>query len=197
MIPLDLETDIITRFRKGESRALTYVFKLHHNALCYFATQIIRDEQEARDIVADSFIKLWQRSKDFESLDKIRSFLYVATRNACFNFIKHNQRKQASHQEISYLEQDSEDYIQSRIIKAELLQKIMFEVEALPPIRRKIFKMIYLEDLSIFEIATRLNISVDTVRVQKARALHFIRSTVLRKGMLIVALLASRGFFYN
>jgi RNA polymerase sigma-70 factor (family 1) len=197
MIPLDLETDIITRFRKGESRALTYVFKLHHNALCYFATQIIRDEQEARDIVADSFIKLWQRSKDFESLDKIRSFLYVATRNACFNFIKHNQRKQASHQEISYLEQDSEDYIQSRIIKAELLQKIMFEVEALPPIRRKIFKMIYLEDLSIFEIATRLNISVDTVRVQKARALHFIRSTVLRKGMLIIALLASRGFFYN
>ncbi|HEX2628794.1 MAG TPA: sigma factor-like helix-turn-helix DNA-binding protein, partial [Chitinophagaceae bacterium] len=110
---------------------------------------------------------------------------------------KHNQRKQASHQEIQYLEQDSEDYIQSRIIKAELLQKIMFEVEALPPIRRKIFKMIYLEDLSIFEIATRLNISVDTVRVQKARALHFIRSTVLRKGMLIIALLASRGFFYN
>jgi RNA polymerase sigma-70 factor (family 1) len=197
MIPLDLETDIITRFRKGESRALTYVFKLHHNALCYFATQIIRDEQEARDIVADSFIKLWQRSKDFESLDKIRSFLYVATRNACFNFIKHIQRKNASHQEISYLEQESEDYIQSRIIKAELLQKIMFEVEALPPIRRKIFKMIYLEDLSIFEIATRLNISVDTVRVQKARALHFIRSTVLRKGMLIITLLACRGFFYN
>lgn len=197
MIPLDLETDIVERFRKGESRALTYVFKLHHNALCYFATQIIRDEQEARDIVADSFIKLWQRSKDFESLDKIRSFLYVATRNACFNFIKHSQRKAASHQEISYLEQESEDYIQSRIIKAELLQKIMFEVEALPPIRRKIFKMIYLEDLSIFEIATRLNISVDTVRVQKARALHFIRSTVLRKGMLIIALLASRGFFYN
>lgn len=197
MIPLDLETDIITRFRKGESRALTYVFKLHHNALCYFATQIIRDEQEARDIVADSFIKLWQRSKDFESLDKIRSFLYVATRNACFNYIKHIQRKQASHQEISYLEQESEDYIQSRIIKAELLQKIMFEVEALPPIRRKIFKMIYLEDLSIFEIATRLNISVDTVRVQKARALHFIRSTVLRKGMLMIALLSYSSCFWN
>lgn len=183
MIPLDLETDIIGRFRKGESRALTYVFKLHHSALCYFATQIIRDEQEARDIVADAFIKLCQRSKDFESLDKIRSFLYVATRNACFNFIKHNQRKQDSHDELAYLGQDSEEYIQSRIIKAELLQRIMFEVEALPPVRRKIFKMIYLEDLSIFEIATRLNISVDTVRVQKARAIQFIRSTVLRKGL--------------
>ena len=58
------------------------------------------------------------------------------------------------------------------------------KVENLPPIRRKIFKMIYLEDLSIFEIATKLNITVDTVRVQKARALHGLRTAILKKGIL-------------
>ncbi len=191
---LDLETDIILRFKKGDARALTYVFKLHHNALCYFAGQMVKNDQEARDIVADSFLKLWERHNDFEALDKIRSFLYITTRNACYNHIKHLQRKTASHQEISYLEQANEDYIQSRMIKAELLQKILLEVESLPPIRRKIFKMIYLEDLSIFEIASRLNISVDTVRVQKARALHFIRSTILRKGIILTASLSAALF---
>jgi RNA polymerase sigma-70 factor (ECF subfamily) len=182
MTPLDVE-DIIVRFKKGDARALTYIFKQYHKALCYFATQLVKDEQEARDIVADSFMKLWQRHPHFDAIEKIRSFLYTSTRNACFNHIKHVQRRTVSHAEIAYLGNDMEDYIQSRMIKAELMQKILLEIEALPPIRRKIFKMIYLQDLSIFEIATKLNISVDTVRVQKARALHFLRSTVLRKGL--------------
>lgn len=189
MTPLDSEKDIILRLKKGDERAMGPIFKLYHKSLCYFATQLIKNEPEAEDIVALSFLKLWQRHPDFDSLLKIRNFLYIVTRHSCYDHLKHIKRKSASHEEMIQLMEKEEDFIESKMIKAELLQTILLEVETLPPIRRKIFKMIYVEDLSVFEIATRLKISVDTVRVQKARALHLIRSLILRKGvMLLVSL---------
>jgi RNA polymerase sigma-70 factor (family 1) len=195
MIPLDVEIDILERFRKGDEKALAHVFKQHYKGLCYFATQLVKDEQEAEDIVAACFLKLWQRHTDFDSLLKVRNFLYIATRNACYDHLKHLKRKNASHDEIIQLMETNENYIETKMIKAELLQAILLEVETLPPIRRKIFKMIYLEDLSVFEIATQLKISVDTVRVQKARALHLIRSVILRKGMIIAGGFSVLNFF--
>ena len=44
------------------------------------------------------------------------------------------------------------------MIRAEVLKSILFEVETLPPVRKQIFKMLFLEDLSTHEIAHKLNI---------------------------------------
>jgi RNA polymerase sigma-70 factor (ECF subfamily) len=186
MTPLDTEKDIIQRLKVSDEKAMAPIFKLFHKSLCYFATQLVNKEEDAEDIVAGSFLKLWQRHQDFDSLLKIRNFLYIVTRHSCYDHLKHLKRKTASHEEMIRLMEREEDYIESKMIKAELLQTILLEVETLPPIRRKIFKMIYVEDLSVFEIANQLKISVDTVRVQKARALHLIRSLILRKGMVLL-----------
>jgi RNA polymerase sigma factor (sigma-70 family) len=61
---------------------------------------------------------------------------------------------------------------------------ILDEVEQLPQIRKKIFKLIFVEGLTTGEIAEQLGITVDTVRVQKARALNSIRTTILKNGLL-------------
>lgn len=161
------------------------IFKLYHKSLCYFARQLVNNDGQADDIVADAFIKVWQKKDDFENLVSIKAFMYVTIRNSCCNYLKHIRRRTASHEEILRMAEKDEDYIESKMIKADLLQVVLQEVENLPPVRRKIFKMIYLEDLSIFEIAKKLNITVDTVRVQKARALHGIRSVILKKGILL------------
>ena len=181
------EREIIERLKKGDDRAMAPIFKLYNKSLYYFARQLVDNDGQAEDIVADAFVKLWQKNTDFESLAAVRSFMYVTVRNSCCNYLKHIKRKAASHQEILQLSKDEEDYIESKMIKANLLELILQEVESLPPMRRKIFKMIFLEDLSIFEIATQLNITVDTVRVQKARALHGLRTAILKKGMLFTA----------
>src|SRR5690349_7900035 len=125
MAQLDLETDILVRFRNGDEKALAYIFKLYHKGLCYFAKQLISDDQPVEDIVAESFVKLWQRHPDFQTLNNIKAFLYVSTRHSCYNYLKHIQRKTASHKEILHLAETDEDYIESKMIKAELLQIIL------------------------------------------------------------------------
>jgi RNA polymerase sigma-70 factor (ECF subfamily) len=197
MVQPELEINIIRGLKKRHSHALNYIFKRHYKPLCYFAWQLTGNKPEAEDIAGEVFIKLWRRHNDFNSLQNIKAFLYIATRNACFDYLKHVQRKNASHEELFYLAENSEEFIQSRMAKAEVLQAILYEVETLPPVRRQIFKMIYLDDLSTNEIAQQLNITADTVRVQKARALNSLRTQVLKKGLMSLTLLLAVAVFIH
>ena len=178
--------DIISAFRQGDQEAINVVYHAHFRPLCYFARNLVNNKEEAEDIVVETFIKLLRKRNDFDSVIKIKGFLYAVTRNACLDFLKHSRRKTASHKEIIYLMEKDEDFVQSRMIKAELLNTILEEVENLPPVRRNIFKLIFVEELSTAEIAEKLDITIDTVRVQKARALHSIRANILKKGLLSV-----------
>jgi RNA polymerase sigma-70 factor (ECF subfamily) len=189
MVQPELEINIIGGLKKRHPHAMNYLFKHHYKPLCYFAWQLTGDKREAEDIAGEVFIKLWRKHADFESLRNVRAFLYIAARNACFDYLKHIQRKNASHEELLYLAENSEEHIQSRMARAEVLQLILFEVETLPPIRRQIFKMIYLEDLSTAQIAERLHVTTDTVRVQKARAINLLRTQALKKGLVYIAAL--------
>jgi RNA polymerase sigma-70 factor (family 1) len=179
--------DLIAGLQNGDQKAINYIYNTHFRPLCYFACQLINNKEEAEDIIVETFIKLLRKRNDFNKLTSVKKFLYTVTRNACFDFLKHVQRKTASHKEIMHLMDKDEDFIQSRIIKAELLQLIFNEVEQLPNIRKKIFKLIFVEGLTTAEIAETLDISVDTVRVQKSRALHSIRTAILKKGLLSFA----------
>ena len=170
---------IITCMHSGDEKALKFLFARFHVGLLYFSSQYLQNSLAAEDIVAESFLKLWKRKENFESLPAIKSFLYVTVRNACLNQLKQANRYAACHEEIKYLAEKTEELFSDQtMVKAELLTRIWENVEQLPPVRRKIFKMMFLDGLNTFEIARMLQISVDTVRVQKARALNTLRKLV-------------------
>jgi RNA polymerase sigma-70 factor (family 1) len=182
-------TNIIALFNKGDSQALTYIFELHNRALCYFAERLTGDKGESEDIVADSFFKLWAKRTDFETLQSIKAFLYITTRNACFDFLKHRKRSKSSHQEILYLAPDNDDAILRTMIETELLQRIYGEIDRLPKKCRDVFKLFHFEGLSTQQIADKLNISKQNVLNQKARAIQLLRIFLLQKKFLLFILL--------
>lgn len=71
----------IKELKHGNSMALSYFFDLPYQALCYFAESIVKDQQEAEDIVATSFFKVWDKYTDFETAQNIKAFLYISTKN--------------------------------------------------------------------------------------------------------------------
>ena len=172
------EKELITLLHSCDERALEIIFHHTHAGLLHFATQFVKDRQAAEDYVAASYIKIWTKRKDFVNLATIKSFLYTTVKNACLNHIKQSDRHSIFHQELLYLSDKSSDFLNDYGIKAELLQKLWEDVEQLPAVRKKIFKMYFGEGLSSFEIAKYLKISVNTVRVQKARALHTLRALI-------------------
>lgn len=180
----------ISEFRKGNSLALNYVFDLHYRALCYFAECIIKDQQEAEDIAASSFIKIWKKHADFETAQNIKAFLFISTKNACFDYLKHFKRQSLAQKEYFKQLSEEEDHILNYLIEAEFLQLLNAEIEDLPEKCRAVFKFIYFDSLKTDEIAQRLALSVKTVRNHKARAVSLLQSALLKRNLLPILLLS-------
>jgi len=171
----NLHDDPFDDFKKGDPRALQVIFNQFYGPLCLFAERMLRDRPVAEDIVGDTFLKLWNRHTDFENLQNIKAFLYITTRNASLNMLKQMQRESLSKKQLAYLSGDKEEFILNEMIRAEVLREINREIEKLPEQCRKIFKMSFFDGKKNQEIASMLEISVHTVKNQKARAIQLLR----------------------
>lgn len=185
------EGELIALFRSGDRKALQQLYKLHYKTLCYFANKLVLDLPQAEDIVADSYIKLWNLRSNFDTLINIRAFLYITVRNACFNFLRQSKRITAAQEEMLYLLQNESDNIQFSEIEASLLDKIHAEIESLPKQCREVFKMFYLQQLTTTEIAERMNLSRNTVQNHKIRATKLLRTAFLKRNLLPVIFLCA------
>jgi len=149
----------------------------------------VDNQLEAEDIVAESFIKLWHKHNDFETLTNIKAFLFITTKNSCLNYIKKIERQTSIHEQLQREGVSFEEDINFAEIEAEMLQQLYTEIERLPRKCKNIFKLIYLEGLKTDEIAQRLEISNKTVLNQKLRAIQLLRSALFKKNLLYLLLL--------
>ena len=73
----------------GKEKTFDYFFRQYFAALCFFAQSIIHNEEDAKDIVQDCFIKLWDDDSALEEkADTVKSFLYTMVRNRCIDYVR-------------------------------------------------------------------------------------------------------------
>jgi RNA polymerase sigma-70 factor (family 1) len=170
----------LTAFNQGSSSAFRIIFENYNKILFTCSMQLVKDKEQAEDIVSEAFTKLWQRHDVFQTEEHIKAFLFVATRNASLNYLRHIQRRTASQSELSYLQKDKDDQdIITDMIEGELLRKIYPLIETLPGKCKTIFKLIYFEDASTDEVAEKLHITPRNVLNQKRRAIQLLKKRLL------------------
>lgn len=177
-------------FRNGNEQATAHFFDLHYKSLCYFSTRLVNDQLQAEDIVSDCFLKLWQRRQDFQTGQNIKAFLYISCRNGCMNYLQHLKVKTTVQQ--AYLKQleQGEETILYDIIKTEVLGIVSREIDQLPEKMAEVFKLLYFEGKKTDEVAVALNLSVQTVRNQKTKAIDLLKTALLKRGISAAGYLA-------
>ncbi len=167
-------TDIVVRnFRKGDRKALQHIFSVLYPALCYFAEKYLNNPGDAEDVAQEAFIELWNQHGKFESLNHVKTFLYVTAKNKCLNILKHNLIKE------KYAYDQAPDIsevmvFEDHLIRAETIANIRFAVDNLPEKQKKI-TLFSIQGLTNREIADELNISLNTVKLQKKIAYRKLR----------------------
>jgi RNA polymerase sigma-70 factor (ECF subfamily) len=152
------------------------LFKKHYRELVLFAKKFTQDRLAAEDIVTDIFGKLWQRQLHFDTEHAARAFLFISTRNACINHVQRAAfQAQVRDQLLETSSTAVEDFVLNEMIRAEVMQQLMGCVDQLPTQCRKIMRMIFVQGYSCRQIAKKLQLSINTVRNQKARGIHLIR----------------------
>jgi RNA polymerase sigma-70 factor (family 1) len=180
---------LMMEFRAGNTGAFAKVYKLFYNQLCYFAYKLTSDEGEGQDIVAETFAKLWKIHANFDTLTNIKAFLYITVRNNCLNYLKFSNRRQTALRDFHAVSENQEQFTLNLMVKTELFAAIYREIEMLPPKRKEVFKLFYLENLKVDEIARKLKMKPSTVSTAKYKALDQLRNMLMDKKLLPVAIL--------
>ncbi|OQP48050.1 hypothetical protein A4H97_29905 [Niastella yeongjuensis] len=189
------EREIIEGLKGDLQCVFDRVFDEFFPQMQFFATRLIGDGEEARDIVNQVFLSLWNLRSRFETLVNIKAFLYITTRNHCFNYLRRRQRQQAGKKEYeSRLAVIADEHnVELRMIESEVMQKIYDKIEELPNRCKQIFKLTYLEGLHAGEIAKQLNISTSTVTTQRHIAIKYLKAVLSEEDFLALLLLVDGG----
>ena len=171
--------DYIRSFQLGEEKGFNFLFREYNAALSYFSFQIIKDKEVAEEIAGDSLMKLWERHENFDNIPSIKSFLYTTARNASIDWLRKQKRNNQRTNEMIYLSENNETTIFQKKAEAEFYKEIFLTLNTLPPKCRKIFSMLYIEGKNYQQIAQELNLSIDTIRNQKARGLMLIKQRLV------------------
>ena len=191
------EAYLIGEFRRGETRALKQIFMKYHASICYFAGDFTKDFEVAKDIASETFMALWGRREDFDSIRAIKAFLYISARNACLNYLRRSKMIQ-DHRKISLVnasrEELKDDVVMGRIFDAEVLREIHSSIETLPTQCKRVLKLT-LEGIRTEEIADMMGLSPQTVRNTRVRATVLLKKRLADNGVeLAILVMLFHGF---
>lgn len=180
-------TETIKALSEGNHLVYEQLFDSTYEPLCRYAYSIIRDLDDAEDVVQKTFCKLWDQRDTLDIQSSINSYLYRIVHNDCMNFI----HQQISHKEhnmnYSSTIDETVDSVSDHMSVTELQKAIDVALAGLPPQCRKVFEKSRMEQLTYAEIAKELNISTNTVENHISKALKLLR--VELKDFLLVCLL--------
>lgn len=176
------ENELLLRIAERDASVYPYLHDTYYNSLVYFSLGIIHNQQQAEDIAVESLVKAWQTPTGFESVAKLKSYLFTLVKNASLNYLKHLRVKEKSLQ-LSEFPEPVDAKLEALIIEADLVQLIYKEIERLPQTHREVLQLLYLQDLPPAEAAGRLGITMDNLRQRKGRALKELKSELMKKGI--------------
>ncbi|PWK16126.1 RNA polymerase sigma-70 factor (ECF subfamily) [Arcicella aurantiaca] len=170
------DSDILLAIRQGNERVFETVFKKHYQALCNYACGILKDMDDAEEVVQSIFLKFWEQRAEIEISVSLKSYLYRAVHNTCLNRLKHLKIQETYRQYVGDYLENTHDSATDILDKVELESRIADALEKLPEQCRLIFKMSRFEELKYQEIADRLRLSIKTVENQIGKALKIMRT---------------------
>ncbi len=171
------EKILLEALRKGNSQAFEAIFYRYYSKVYHFTLKLLKNKEEAEEIVQEVFITIWEKRKKIEPDGSFSGFLFTVTRNKIYNRIKQN----LPYQEFNdYLDTNgSYDHSPCRNFEFEELNEVIRAViNSLPPKRKKIFLLSRIRGLTYKEIADKLGVSVNTVDTQIRKSLDEIRKSL-------------------
>jgi RNA polymerase sigma-70 factor (ECF subfamily) len=159
-----------------DKQAFEELFRMYFPSLMAFSRRILGNEDDAREVVQQVFINLWEKRDKIDLSTSLKSYLFTSVNNRSLNVIRN--RKKFSSEEVP--ERAGEWDVSAQIESMELEEKIRGAIDSLPDRCREIFELNRIDGLKYAEIASQLDISVKTVENQMTKALKILREQLAK-----------------
>ncbi|WP_298645804.1 RNA polymerase sigma-70 factor [uncultured Proteiniphilum sp.] len=147
-------------------------FHTYYRPLCLHALHFMGNAEEAEDIVQETFVNLWDKREQLETIRSVKSYLYTAVRNNCLTRIRDANPTTS----LDMLPPDELLSEEEQVERAGMESCIWKMIDELPERRRKIFLLAKRDGISYKEIAEQTGLSVKTVENHVFRAMQSLRT---------------------
>lgn len=168
------DQELITLIKtEDDIKAFDALFCRYYPKAVAMASAILHDRDVARDVVQDVFLRIWTGRERLDEKLSLKGLLVTSVRNASINVLK--SRHSVIFSALESLPEYAVDSTAADIGLVDTRERIREIVEAMPPVRRRVFRMSREEGKAPDVIAEELGISKRTVDKHIELALKDIR----------------------
>jgi RNA polymerase sigma-70 factor (ECF subfamily) len=141
-------SDLLKQCRQHDAYAFRKLVEMHQPMVYSFAFRMLCNEEDARDAVQDTFIRVWKNMDKYNPEQKFTTWLFAIASNLCCDKIRSSKRKLNAEEDeiLSFL--STEENLEETAIRSDLARVIGVLTDNLTPKQKLVFT---LRDLEGFE----------------------------------------------
>lgn len=178
------DEELVRRFHDGDASAFETLARRYQRPLFNFILRSVRERDRAEELLQDVFLKVVQRSSEFQGSSKFSTWLYTIARNLCIDtsrkmvFRRHRSLdaplSSSEGEGATLLDRVAGDApaADRRVIGQDLQQRIGRAIDDLPQEQREVFLMRELQNMAFKDIADVVGVPENTVKSRMRYALE-------------------------
>ena len=171
---------VLARARDGDGDAFRVLVERHSHAAFRLAFRMIGNEQDAEDVVQESFLRAYRQLRHFESRSNFGTWLHRIVANCSMDLLRARQaRRDQRHPEplddIAEVLPAGDPSPERSAHDAEIRRRIEDSMERLSPLERAAFTLRHYEGCSIEEIGNMLGLRTSAAKHSVFRAVRKLR----------------------
>lgn len=162
-----LDLDIVKRVQKGDKSEFTKIVRKYDKPLLRFIARYVRDEELARDILQETFIKIYLNIHNFEFRCSFKNWIYKIAINTARNKIR-AMKEMESLDDVVIIELCN---IETDMMSEEQIEQLKKCVQRLPEKQKKALELRVFQDLSFKEVSVLMDCPYDTAKANYRHAM--------------------------
>jgi RNA polymerase sigma-70 factor (ECF subfamily) len=170
----------LARICAGESAAVAVLYDRYSRPALGMALKIVRDLEEAEDVVHDAFLAVVERAHQYQAeRGTVAGWLVTTVRNLALDRVRRRVRREhITQEELRHEPAASVPDPESASVRAGEATAVREALRRLAPAQRETLEIAFYEGLSYPEIAARDGVPLGTVKSRAARALWALRAAL-------------------
>jgi RNA polymerase sigma-70 factor (ECF subfamily) len=158
--------DVVLRAQRGEVDAFEQIYRSSAPAVYAVCRRMCGSDDEARELVQDTFVRAWERLTQFRGQSSIGTWLHRVAVNVVLEHLRRTKRDAAR-----LVLTDEDDFGSApEPVSAESRMDLATALDTLPAGARTVLVLYDIEGYSHDEIAQMLGLATGTIRAQLWRA---------------------------
>lgn len=166
--------ELIEACVKGDRLAQRNLYDLFSKRMYMVCVRYTKSQQEAEDVLQDSFIKVFKNLKGYRGDSRLDYWIKRIVVNTALN----SQRKKLYMYPMVDIDDVKNDYDHSKILSSFQMEELLNMIRELPTGCRTVFNLFAIEGYSHKEIAEMLEVSEGTSKSQFARARKLLKEKI-------------------